>query len=73
MCVAQYAHCHNYSKMSLILLLRKVEAQKTELVATRYLPDVVLIEGSDNGIIGIPIKILLLPVLPLGDRNMLVR
>ena len=48
MCVAQYAHGHNYSKMSLILLLRKVEAQKTELVATRYLPDVVLIEGSDK-------------------------
>ncbi len=44
-------------------LLRKVLPQKTELIVTIYLPDEVLNEGSDKGIIGIPIKILLLPAL----------
>ncbi len=44
-------------------ILRKVLPQKTELIVTRYLPDEVLNEGSDKGIIGIPIKILLLPAL----------
>ena len=59
----QYAHCHNYSKWCLTRLLRKEHAQKTELIVTRYPPDIVLNKGSDKGIIGIPMKILLLPEL----------
>jgi hypothetical protein len=43
--------------------LRKEHAQKTELIVTRYPPDIVLNKGSDKGIIGIPMKILLLPEL----------
>ena len=65
MCVTQYAHCHNYPNTRLLFLMRKGSAQKTEFIVTGYLPDVVLIEGSDKGIIGMPIKILLL--LPLGS------
>ncbi len=63
MCVTQHAHCQIYSNTRLTPLLRKVLPQKTELIVTRYLPDEVLNEGSDKGIIGIPIKILLLPAL----------
>ena len=45
----QYAHCHNYSKWCLTRLLRKEHAQKTELIVTRYPPDIVLNKGSDKG------------------------
>ena len=48
MCVMQYAHCHNYSKWCLTRLLRKEHAQKTELIVTRYPPDIVLNKGSDK-------------------------
>jgi hypothetical protein len=44
----QYAHCHNYSKWCLTCLLRKEHAQKTELIVTRYPPDIVLNKGSDK-------------------------
>ena len=44
----QYAHCHNYSKWCLTRLLRKEHAQKTELIVTRYPPDIVLNKGSDK-------------------------
>ncbi len=63
MCVTQHAHCQIYSNTRLTSLLLKVLPQKTELIVTRYLPGEVLNEGSDKGIIGIPIKILLLPAL----------
>jgi hypothetical protein len=46
----QYAHCHNYSKWCLTRLLRKEHAQKTELIVTRYPPDIVLNKGSDKAI-----------------------
>ena len=59
----QYTHCHNYSKWCRTRLLRKEHAQKTELIVTRYPPDIVLNKGNDKGIIGIPMKILLLPEL----------
>ena len=43
------AHLNNYSKMRLILFLRKVYAQNMELVVTGYLrSNVVLIEGGVN-------------------------
>ena len=48
MCVTQHAHCQIYSNTHLTSLLRKVLTQKTELIVTRYLPDEVLIEGSDK-------------------------
>ena len=48
MCLTQYAHCHNYSNTRVTPLLRKVLPQKTELIVTRYLPDVVRIEGNDK-------------------------
>ena len=38
MCVAQDAHCQ----------LHNVRAQKTELIVTRYLADIVLKKGSDK-------------------------
>ena len=44
----QYTHCHNYPNTGLLFLMRKGSAQKTELIVTRYLPDVVFIEGSDK-------------------------
>jgi hypothetical protein len=44
----QYAHCHNYSKWCLTRLLRKEHAQKTELIVTRYPPDIGLNKGSDK-------------------------
>jgi hypothetical protein len=51
MCLMQYAHCHNYSKWCLTRLLRKEHAQKTELIVTRYPPDIVLIiKEAINGI-----------------------
>ena len=39
---------HNYPNRRLLFLMRKGSAQKTELIVTGYLPDVVLIEGSDK-------------------------
>ena len=55
----QYAHCHNYSKWCLTRLLRKEHAQKTELIVTRYPPDIVLNKGSDKCTSGcLSIKIL---------------
>ena len=47
----QYAHCHNYSKWCLTRLLRKEHAQKTELIVTRYPPDIVLNKGSDKRVL----------------------
>ena len=44
-----------------------------KLLLTQSLSKTTLHDILSKGIIGIPIKILLLPVLPLGDRNMLVR
>jgi hypothetical protein len=51
--------------------LRNVRAQKTELIVAGYLADIVLRKGSDKGIIGIPIKILLLPASSFRDRELL--
>ena len=51
--------------------LRNVRTQKTELIVAGYLADIVLRKGSDKGIIGIPIKILLLPASSFRDRELL--
>ena len=48
MCVAQDAHCHNYSSCCLTWSIGNVRAQKTELIVAGYLADIVLRKGSDK-------------------------
>ena len=48
-----------------VVYCKRSKAQKTELVRTRYLPDIKLIEGGNKGIIGMPIKILLPPAFEI--------